>query len=86
MFQVHINAIDSQCLSYEVIVDNAWLWNLKYGHLNFYGLNTLKSREVVHGFHKIRFLANVCENCLIGKKTKKTFVSLIPMGAQGNFN
>jgi hypothetical protein len=47
-FQVKISPNESHCLASVKISDQAWLWHLRYGHLNFNSLNYMKNNELVN--------------------------------------
>ncbi|GAU23301.1 hypothetical protein TSUD_237550 [Trifolium subterraneum] len=64
--KVQFNASTSHCLASEVIHEAAWLWHLKYGHLNFKSLSNLKSNDMVCGLPVIRVPKDICRNCLVG--------------------
>ena len=53
--------------------DTAWLWHLRFGNLNFRGLQLLSKKEIVRGLPSISHLDQVCEGCLLGKQFKKNF-------------
>lgn len=57
-------------------VEESELWHLRYGHLNIKGLQLLKSKEMVHNLPTIISSTHVCEGCVLGKQTKRSF----PMG------
>jgi len=42
-FLIQINVFENQCLSTKV-VNESWLWHLRFGHLNFKSLSLLKSK------------------------------------------
>ncbi|KAK2426061.1 putative mitochondrial protein [Trifolium repens] len=81
-FQVQFTASDSHCLASEVIHDAAWLWHLRYGHLNFKSLSNLKNHCMVSGLPEIRVPKDMCRNCLVGKQSRKSFVDHIAMRAK----
>ncbi|KAJ0680967.1 putative RNA-directed DNA polymerase [Helianthus annuus] len=50
------------------------LWHRRYGHINFDTLHKMGAHEVVTGLPKIsKRTANICEGCLFGKNTRKSF-------------
>lgn len=48
------------------------LWHLRYGHLNIKGLKLLSQKEMVRGLPSID-LVGVCEGCVYGKQSKRSF-------------
>jgi len=40
--------------------DENWLWHLRFGHLNFGGLNMLSRKGMVRGLPLIEKLDNLC--------------------------
>ncbi|CAL1382197.1 unnamed protein product [Linum trigynum] len=55
------------------VKDNTWLWNLRYGHLNFGGLKLLDQKKMVHGLPVINHPDQLCEGCLVGKQFRASF-------------
>ena len=55
------------------VKDENWLWHLRFGHLNFGGLNLLHRKGMVKGFPLIEKLDNLCEGCILGKQHRETF-------------
>ena len=53
--------------------DITWLCHLRFGHLNFGGLQNLSNKEMVRGLPSISHLDQVCKGCLLGKQFKKSF-------------
>jgi hypothetical protein len=76
-FQVQLPA--NQCLASMKITDEAWLWHMRYGHMNFKSLSHLKSNELVSGLPAIKVPKEMCQNCLLGKQSRKKFVKEIAM-------
>ncbi|CAJ2665360.1 unnamed protein product [Trifolium pratense] len=81
-FQVTLTANQSQCLATIKINDQAWLWHLRYGHLNFKSLTYLQNNELVNGLPAIKTPRDICQHCLIGKQARKSFVKDITMRAK----
>ncbi|KAK2440889.1 putative mitochondrial protein [Trifolium repens] len=79
-FQVQISA--NQCLASIKIGDEAWLWHMRYGHLNFKSLSYLKSNELVKGLPTIRTPKDICQHCLLCKQARKSFVKEVAMRAK----
>ncbi|KAE8683276.1 TMV resistance protein N-like [Hibiscus syriacus] len=53
--------------------DASWLWHLRFGHLNFGGLELLSKKEMVKGLPHINHPDQLCEGCLVGKQFRKSF-------------
>lgn len=49
------------------IVDESYLWHLRYGHLNYKGLELLKDKNMVLGLPSIVPLNKVCEGYIYRK-------------------
>ena len=50
-----------------------WLWNLRFGHLNFGGLNLLHRKGMVRGLPLIEKLDSLCEGCILSKQHRESF-------------
>jgi len=48
-------------------VDKSHLWHLRYGHLNYNGLQLLKHKNLVSGLPSIHNQAGICEGCVCEK-------------------
>eukprot|EP00253_Pinus_taeda_P023803 PITA_23803 len=55
--------------------DENWLWHLRFGHLNFGGLNMLNRKGMVRGLPLIEKLDSLCEGCILGKQHRESFPS-----------
>eukprot|EP00253_Pinus_taeda_P025358 PITA_25358 len=55
--------------------DENWLWHLRFGHLNFGGLNLLSRKGMVRGLPLIEKSDNLCEGCILGKQNRESFPS-----------
>ena len=53
--------------------DQAWVWHLRYDHLNFKGLCLLQRNEMVRGLPPIQAPTSSCESCILGKQHRKIF-------------
>jgi hypothetical protein len=56
-------------------LDEYWLWNLRYGHLHFGGLDLLQKKKMVKGLLCIQQPARSCESYILRKKHREKFVS-----------
>eukprot|EP00253_Pinus_taeda_P011564 PITA_11564 len=55
--------------------DENWLWHLRFGHLNFVGLNLLSRKRMVRGLPLIEKRDSLCEDCILGKQHRESFPS-----------
>jgi transposase InsO family protein len=55
------------------IQDDSWLWNFRFGHLNFGGLKLLHTKDMVKGFPLIEKPERICEGCIFGKQHRESF-------------
>jgi len=78
-FQVNIRVADVQCLSIVKSDSDSWLWHSRYGHLNFKSLQQLGTKKMVLGLPEINLPETVCETCLAGKQTRKSFQEHLKM-------
>eukprot|EP00253_Pinus_taeda_P010559 PITA_10559 len=53
--------------------DENWLWHLRFGHLNFGGINLLSRKGMVKGLPLIEKPENLCEGCILGKQHRESF-------------
>jgi hypothetical protein len=53
--------------------DQAWVWHLRYGHINFKGLCLFQIKEMVRGLPPIQAPINSCESCILAKQHRKIF-------------
>ena len=61
-------------VAFKAILSNqSWLWNLRFGHLSFSGLNLLHRKNMVNGLSLIEQPNKLCEWCIIGKQHRESF-------------
>ncbi|KAE8681124.1 hypothetical protein F3Y22_tig00111342pilonHSYRG00188 [Hibiscus syriacus] len=72
MFLINIQNDVAKCLK-ACYKDASWLWHLRFGHLNFGGLELLSKKEMVKGLPHINHPDQLCEGCLVGKQFRKSF-------------
>nr|KYP66220.1 Retrovirus-related Pol polyprotein from transposon TNT 1-94 [Cajanus cajan] len=72
MFVLNIQSDGPQCLKM-CYKDQSWLWHLRFGHLNFKGLDLLSKKAMVRGLPCITHPNQVCEGCLLGKQFRLSF-------------
>jgi hypothetical protein len=53
--------------------DDSWLWNFRFGHLNFGGLKLLHTKDMVKGLPLIEKPKRICEGCIFGKHHRESF-------------
>ncbi|KAM1044434.1 hypothetical protein TB2_034982 [Malus domestica] len=72
MFPMNIQNDVAKCLK-TCYKDTSCLWHLRFGHLNFGGLELLSKKEMVIGLLCISRPDQACEVCLLGKQFRKSF-------------
>ena len=68
-------AVVTQEVFQKEVKDENWLWHLRFGHLNFGGLNLLHRKGMVKGLALIKKLESLCEGCILGKQHRENFPS-----------
>ncbi|KAE8683109.1 hypothetical protein F3Y22_tig00111215pilonHSYRG00067 [Hibiscus syriacus] len=72
MLLINIQNDVAKCLK-ACYKDASWIWHLRFGHLNFGGLELLSKKEMVKGLPRINHPDQLCEGCLVGKQFRKRF-------------
>ncbi|KAJ4769831.1 polyprotein [Rhynchospora pubera] len=72
MFKLNLMNVQAKCLK-ACVVDKAWLWHLRFGHLNFGGLKELSKKNIVKGLPHIENCDKFCEGCVLGKHPRSSF-------------
>ncbi|KAH9745480.1 hypothetical protein KPL70_004087 [Citrus sinensis] len=72
MFPLNIQNDVAKCLK-ACHKDQSWTWHLRYGHLNFGGLELISKKSMVKGLPYINHPDQLCEGCLLGKQFRKSF-------------
>ncbi|MCF8701902.1 DDE-type integrase/transposase/recombinase, partial [Corynebacterium sp. MC-10] len=72
MFLLNIQNDVAKCLK-ACYKNVSWLWHLRFGHLNFGGLELLSKKDMVRGLPFISHPNQLCEGCLLGKQFRKSF-------------
>lgn len=72
MFALSIQNDIAKCLK-TCFKDSSWLWHLRFGHLNFGGLKLLSKKKMVKGLPPINHADQLCEGCILGKHSRKSF-------------
>lgn len=55
--------------------ENAWLWHLRLGHVNFKSLSLMSKGNMARGLPDLVQLRELCEGCLLSKQTRRPFPS-----------
>ena len=55
------------------VKDLSWLWHMRFGHLNFGSLKELAKENMVNDLPLIDLPNQLCEGCLYGKQSQKSF-------------
>ncbi|KAE8657590.1 hypothetical protein F3Y22_tig00116989pilonHSYRG00496 [Hibiscus syriacus] len=72
MFLINIQNDVAKCLK-ACYKDASWLWHIRFGHLNFGGLELLSKKKMVKGLPRINHPDHHCKGCLAGKQFRKSF-------------
>ncbi|KAL0427280.1 UNVERIFIED_CONTAM: Retrovirus-related Pol polyprotein from transposon TNT 1-94 [Sesamum latifolium] len=72
MLKLNIKTVEAKCLKVHV-QDVAWQWHKRYGHLNFGALRKTGEKKMVYEIPSINHSNHLCEACLVGKHTRKSF-------------
>lgn len=72
--KIEIAAVTQEAFQ-SVPKDENWLWHLRFGHLNFGGLNLLSRKGMVKGLPLIEKPDILCEGCILGKQHRESFPS-----------
>lgn len=66
LFFMIINNDKFSCYKIKIVVDS-WLWNLRFGHLNFGSIKILTRKNWITGLPLVDIPDKVCETCIIRK-------------------
>ena len=69
---LNLKAIEARCLKASV-KDEAWCWHIRFGNLNFGTFKALGKENMVKGMLSINHPNQLCEACLLGKHSKRSF-------------
>ncbi|KAE8671999.1 hypothetical protein F3Y22_tig00111877pilonHSYRG00324 [Hibiscus syriacus] len=72
MFLINIQNDIAKCLK-ACYKDASWLWHLRFGHLNFGGLELISKNEMLKGLPRINHPDQLYEGCLVEKQLRKSF-------------
>jgi hypothetical protein len=53
--------------------DDSWLWNFRFGYLNFEGLKLLHTKNMMKGLPLIEKPERICEGCVFGNQHRESF-------------
>lgn len=74
LYKIILNEVGSRCLLGETC-EQTWLWHARMGHINFTALKQMSDKNLVCGLPKIYNPTRLCEGCLVGKQTRKSYPS-----------
>jgi transposase InsO family protein len=62
--------------------ENAWLWHMRFGHINFRSLRTLAAENMVEGMPHLKQIDQICDGCMIAKQRRLPFPAQAAYRAQ----
>jgi GAG-pre-integrase domain len=71
IFSIHLNIFVGTCLL--IKHRESWRWHLRFGHLNFGGLELLRKAGMVYGLSENEKSDHICEVCTLGKQHRLSF-------------
>ncbi|KAJ9551622.1 hypothetical protein OSB04_015667 [Centaurea solstitialis] len=63
--------------------DQEWLWHARLGHANFDTISNMSKKDLVTGLPTITGTNQLCESCLVGKQTRRSFSKTSMYQAKG---
>ncbi|KAK1409296.1 hypothetical protein QVD17_35822 [Tagetes erecta] len=72
LYKLNLKIVKPVCLSVSM-VDEAWIWHARMGHVNFAVLESMAKKDLVIGMPSIKYPKQICEGCLMAKQTRHTF-------------
>lgn len=72
LYKIELVPVKLVCLLTS-IVDEAWLWHGRLGHVNIQPMKKLVDKEMVGGVPLIQHSDQVCQACLAAKQTRMPF-------------
>jgi transposase InsO family protein len=72
MYILKIQPAEPVCLLSHADED-AWLWHMRFGHINFRSLRELATDELVDGMPMIDQVDQICDGCMIAKQKRLSF-------------
>jgi len=73
MYKLDRKIVQERCLKLDV-KDEAMKWHFRFGHLHFGGLAELVKKEMVRGLPTVEFEKKFCEECVLGKHPRTSFL------------
>jgi transposase InsO family protein len=81
MYILKIQPTEHVCLLAHA-TENAWLWHMRYGHINFKSLHSLLAENMVEGMPCIEQVNQICDGCMIAKQRRLPFPAQVAYRAQ----
>jgi transposase InsO family protein len=53
--------------------EDAWIWHVRYGHINFRCLHNLAANSMVEGLPHVKQVNQICDGCMIAKQRRLPF-------------
>jgi GAG-pre-integrase domain len=72
MFKLNLQIIKQKYLKINK-EDKAWLWHMRFGHLEYCSIRNLVKKQSVQGLPNLDFENKFYEGCVIGKQTGRQF-------------
>nr|GEZ86711.1 zinc finger, CCHC-type [Tanacetum cinerariifolium] len=74
LYKIKHDEVRSTCLIAQ-ISNLTWLWHTRMRHVNFNSLKFMSDKNLIEGMPKMYIQTLPCEGCLMGKQTRKTYLS-----------
>lgn len=81
LYKILLHSTAPVCLAVS-LDEAAWLWHARLGYLNFQAMKQMVAKNMVRGVPNITHPTQLCEACLVGKKSRLSF----PVQAQYRAN
>ncbi|KAL1205085.1 Retrovirus-related Pol polyprotein from transposon TNT 1-94 [Cardamine amara subsp. amara] len=72
LYKTHMEISNSRCFHIQDD-ETTWKWHARLGHVSFGVMNNMVEKNMVVGMPHILHEKNVCEACLAGKQTRKSY-------------
>ena len=72
MYVLNIQPAEPVCLMAHA-KEEAWLWHMRYGHVNFRSLRSLAAENMVVGMPRLEQIDHVCDGCMVAKQRRLPF-------------
>lgn len=73
IYKIKLNFGVPMCL-YSKLNKNNWRWQARLGHMKFKSMKTMSKKGLVTGLPHFDQENKLCESCLVGKQTRKSFL------------